>query len=346
VSSATTSRLARVAGGESDELALFHRTLAQLCRADVPLPRAFRMLQGDVARGRLHEAVGELASEVEGGVPLGEAYGRHRDAFPPLYRALIEVGMVSGDLPGVLDEIARHAARRADFLARLRGALAYPAVAAAFVLLLGGGLLVFVGPSLFRLPEGMELDPPFSLAAGALVGLGLLVAGYFFAGWLRAPLARAARRAFRPRLLGRIQLLADKAQLCATLALLLRRQVPLPQALALAGEACEDRALRRDVVAMAAKAGAGAPLHDLLRDASVLEPTLLWIVGAAEGTGETPRALEDVADVCAARLARAVDRLTTFATPAAELIVGLVVFLFAYSFLLPLFEYAERLFRL
>jgi type II secretory pathway component PulF len=139
---------------------------------------------------------------------------------------------------------------------------------------------------------------------------------------------------------------AGKASFASTLALLLRREVPLPTALALAAEACDDAALRDDVRAMAAQAEGGDGLGEVLREQALFPPTLLWLVGMADGGRDTPRALDEVAAIYTRRLDRALDRFATIVTPLAEIVVGAVVFLFAYSFMVPLYEYAESLFRM
>jgi type II secretory pathway component PulF len=324
------------------DLALFHRTLAEFCRADVPLPRAFEALRGDLRRGRFREAVAALAADVGEGVPLGEAYARRKGAFPALYRALVEAGMVSGDLPGVLEEIARHAARRAALAARLRAALAYPIVAAFFVLVTGGAVLLFAAPTHWRLAAEMNLPSPLPYAAGAIGVLGVLLVATLLYGWLR----RVDGIGFRLPVVGRIRLHAARSALASTLALLLRRNVPLTTALSLAADACDDRGLASRLRLASEGAVAGAKLSEVLREAAAFEPTLHWLVEAAEGTRDLPRALEDVGNVCARRFERAVDRLTVLITPMAELVVGAAVFFLAYSFLAPLFEWAEGIFRL
>jgi type II secretory pathway component PulF len=330
----------------ADELALFHRTLADLCRAEMPLPKAFQTLQSDLRRGKLRTAVKEMTAEVEGGVPLGEAYARRMGRFPPLYRALVEIGVVSGDLPSILEEISRHAAQRASVAARIRKALAYPLVAAGFVLGIGGFLLVYVAPTLWHFPQAMDLGSPLLYAQ---VSLGMLVALCLAAvvfGWVRAPLDGGGARAFALPVLGRLRLYAAKSSFAGTLALLLRRDVPLPHALAMAAEASENKRLARRGRTMAEQARAGLSLAEVLREDRTFAPTLLWLVEAMEGSGDTARALDDVSAVYRQRLERAVDRVTTLVTPVAELAIGAVVFVFAYSFMVPLLEQAVGLFEL
>ena len=82
------------------------------------------------------------------------------------------------------------------------------------------------------------------------------------------------------------------------------------------------------------------------RSAGLFAPSLLWIVEAAEKRGDAAGALDDVARIYRNRLARATDRASVVITPAAELLVGLAVFLLAYAFLAPLMDMTRRLFTL
>jgi type II secretory pathway component PulF len=352
----------------SADLALFHRTLAAMCRSDLPLPRALRVVEADVEDSALKRAVRAMADDVESGTPIAEAYAAHAAQFPPLYRALVEAGAAANDLPAVLEEIAAHAAQRGEIAAKLRKALAYPMMAAGFLVVIGTALLVFVAPMFVEMsqtvagPGLVELSsrggpspaPPFvgggwfSLAAAmlVLVVLGLVVAVFM---WLRNPMDGAASgRATRYRfpVLGRLRYHADVASLASTLSMLVRRRVPLPRALDLAAEVTQSGPLRTQTLAAADAAHAGSGFAESARQAGLFAPSLLWIVDAAERRGDVAAALDDVARIHRGRLARASDRTAVVVTPVAELLVGFGVLLLAYSFLTPLMEITREVFRL
>ena len=94
----------------ASDLALFHRTLAEMCRSELPLPRALRMIEADLETSPLKNAVRAMADDVESGTSVADAYAAHATRFPPLYRALVEAGAEAGDLPGVLSGTALSAA--------------------------------------------------------------------------------------------------------------------------------------------------------------------------------------------------------------------------------------------
>jgi type II secretory pathway component PulF len=339
------------------DVALFHRTLAEMCRSELPLPRALRVLEADMDDAAMKSAVRAMADAVESGTPVAEAYAAHAAKFPPLYRALVETGAAAGDLPAVLEEIAADAARRGEVAAKLRKALAYPVMAAAFLVVVGAALLVFVMPTLLDLTATVAGDLPaigehrpipflpFAVGGG-LVAVAGIAAAVFMA--VRRPMDGAASgrpARYRFPVLGRLRYHADVASLASTLAMLVRRRVPLPKALDLAAETTQSGPLRGRTLAAADAAHAGAGLADSARDAGLFAPSLLWIVDAAEKRGDAAAALDDVARIHRARLTRAADRAAVVVTPVAEIVVGLGVLLVAYAFLSPMLDILRMLTR-
>jgi type II secretory pathway component PulF len=321
-----------------DGLELFHKSLAELCRAEVPLPKALRMLHDDLQGSALAEQTEAMAQEVETGATFAEVYERRKQLFPGLYRSLVEIGLHSGDLPGILDEIASHAALRQRLVQRIRKALAYPFFAATTVAITGVALLLFVAPTFVELQEKLAGDaiasPSLPRGIAVLAVSALLV----FLVWLwrfsRNPLNLGARRLPLP-FVERLRKDALRASFSSTLAVLLRRQLPLPKAFALAAAATDDRWARQRVEQMANAADSGAALADSVEAGELISPTLLWLLRKAEATGTVGETLTDLAAIFSERLDRSVDRLCTVVAPAAELFIGLVLVCLMLLFMFP-----------
>ncbi len=341
MSSAATDRTQGQAGrGAVDELALFHRTLAQLCRSDVPLSKAFRVLEADLERGRLRDAVRAMADEVDAGTPIHEAYASHQVVFPPTYRALVEAGTASGDLPGTLEEVAAHAARQAETQDRIRRALAWPMLSAFAILLVAAGALAFAVPKLWSFSETVGGSSPAGIAYGALGALFLIFAILASVAWRRRP--AEGSWSFAVPVLGPIRRDGMRARVASTLALLLRRRLPLGPALELAAATAGEDLAEARLREAAEHVQDGDGLADVLERADVFDPSVVWFLKGAEGAGEAEDALEDAAEVYRRRLDRRLDRFTLLVRPAAELVLGAVVFCFAFSYLVPLFQYTSR----
>lgn len=325
----------------TDELALFHRTLAQLCRSDVPLSKAFRVLESDLDDARLRRALGTMAAEIDQGTPLAQAYGQCTDVFPAAYRGLVEAGAAAGDVPATLDAIARHAAEQARNRAGLRRALAWPMFTAIIVLLVAGAALAYAAPRLWGFTEavGGRSPAPYALGALGLVALGLV--GAAILATRRRP--ATGSWAFAWPVIGPIHREDTRTQMAAVLALLVRRERPLDVALELAAETTPHAPTRRAFRDAAARAREGAGLTDALETTGLYDTSVLWLIRGGEDTGDPSRGLEDAARLHRRRLSRKLDRFTLLIRPTAEIVLGLSVFAFAFAYLVPLFDYTRRI---
>ncbi|MEN8151365.1 MAG: type II secretion system F family protein [Planctomycetota bacterium] len=329
----------------SDDLALFHRTLAEFCRMEMPLPKAFRAIAADLSRGKLKRAAEEMAAEAEQGVPLADAYEKRQDVFPPLYRSLVAAGQATGDLPGVLEEIGAHASLRAQAGRRLRKALAWPFVTAIFVLVVGIGALAWSAPRLWSVPGAVGATTGYSAPVMLYVSVGfvgLFVIGAFLVSKLASPVDSFPGFAWPG--FGRLRLAAIRASFASTLAMLLRRRTPLPAACELTAGMFPERHVRNGIEHMAHAAENGESLSRALGRSELFPESMLWLVETADGSEDSARALDDVAEIYRDRLDRGLDRMEVLVTPLAELVVGVAVFFFAYSYLVPLFETAGKIF--
>ncbi|MBK8976340.1 MAG: type II secretion system F family protein [Planctomycetes bacterium] len=327
------------------DLALFHRSLADLCRANVPLPRALRVLQADLERGPMAREATAMADEIEQGVPLAEAYAKRKKWFSPVYRALIQAGMSGGGaLPDVLDEIAIHASDRAQIVDRMRRTMAYPLVATGFVVAIGAAILTFVGSPL---REAYALGGSFTptrapvwqtWGGAAIVALAIL--GVVAFTFLRRPLDEGVGPrsiGYKLPLIGRLRTYAAKASFASTMALLLRRAIPLPRALALTATATDDPGIRNRIERMANAADGGSSLSEAVDAGALLSPSLSFFLEAAHNERTAADALDDIASIYRQRLERSAERVAIIAAPAAQLIVGLVVLGFALNYMTSAF---------
>ena len=241
------------------DLLSFNDQLAHLTQAGLPVERGLRLIAAEMRNPRLAATINQIAAEAEQGRPLAEVLDAHRGHLPPLYGRLVEAGVRTGNLPGMLFNLGRHL----DLVQRLRAAiwraLAYPVlVLVAFGLVLGV-IGLWVLPNFRGIFDefGASLPLPteivFSLAAWTplfLAVLALLVIG--------TPLLWAAIQAA-----GKDQMVVDAlvlplpllgpvlrrsmiARWCDAVNLAVSAGLDLPAAIELAGAAVGSPALRAD----------------------------------------------------------------------------------------------------
>src|SRR5262249_51848822 len=118
--------------------------------------------------------------------------------FPPLWAELVRAGEASGALGPVLARLASHAERTSALYARLRAAVAYPAVLAVATTVVFTFLLAWVLPQMAQLFA--ETRTPLPLSTRVLFTLGAVARATWWV-WLLAGIAGAvalARAATTP----------------------------------------------------------------------------------------------------------------------------------------------------
>ena len=93
-----------------EQLFALNEEIRALVRAGVPLERGL-LTAARGLRGRLGRITEALADRLNRGESLIEALENEKQVLPPLYRAVVEAGARSGQLPVALEGLARYVPR-------------------------------------------------------------------------------------------------------------------------------------------------------------------------------------------------------------------------------------------
>lgn len=236
---------------------IFNQQLAQLMKAGLPLDRGLRLIARDMRRGRLSHSIEDLARDLETGRDLSQVFEDGRTSFPPAYSDMLQAGIRSGNLPGVLFSLVRHL----EMTQRLRGLVwrcaAYPLIV--LVALTGATLLIsqLILPQFEELYQQFRIElPPLTLATMAfarwapwvlLAGLIFVFASllllrvfstFYAVDALRDALAR------RMPLSGPIVRASLTAAWCDSMRMAVEAGIDLPGAVELAGNASRSAGFR------------------------------------------------------------------------------------------------------
>lgn len=292
----------------ADDFIAFNQQLAHLTKAGLPLEQGLRMMGADFGRGRLGRTIADVADELERGTPLPDAFNKHRGRFPGSYGSLIEAGVRSGDLAGVLLSLGRHL----EMVQRLRGmlwrALAYPLMVIVALLLVLGFISVYVLPRFEEIFNEFSFPLPFQtrwllgIAPLAPVILGALVLIVLGGPLLWAILRMTGRDAAAGDYLvlplpmvGRVVRLSLVARWCDALRMGVEAGLDLPRAMSLANNAAGSPRLRRDGQALVAMIESGAPLEpERLRVLPATVPAAIDFAAARHDLPTTLRSLSEL----------------------------------------------------
>jgi type IV pilus assembly protein PilC len=342
----------------SKDRVLFSRQLSTLIDAGLPLLQSLRNVNGQVTNKMLKEIINHVISDVEGGSALSAAMSKHPKVFNHVYISMIAAGETSGTLDLSLQRLADQQEKDADIVAKVRGAMVYPVIVMAVMLLVMGFMLVKVLPQVQILYEGfpgasLPLVTRVLLAMSNfvvkywwLVILLIVIAAAFTTKWARTGPGKEVvdKVKMRSPLIGGLFLKMYMARFARTGSTLVASGVPLIQMLENTGEAVNNVHIERSVNKAIDKVRGGKSLADALdKDPNFLElvPNMLRI---GEQSGSMEQMLDKVASYYEKEVDNEIKNVQTIIEPVMMVLLGVVAFIIVAAVLLPVYGLAGNSF--
>lgn len=338
INPATTQRPRALSGAD---FAAFNQQLANLSAAGLPIEHGLRLIAEDLRHGGLAQSVRDVASELERGTPLGEAFQKHQKQFPPLYGVIVDAGVRTGNLPHVLLNVGRHL----ELVSRLRATLwksgAYPLMVLAGLFI----VLIFIGqfvlPQFTAMYQGWTIQLPaithlvfaFAKLAPVLLTAGMVI----FLGFPILAIALRAMNLDRSAsdlllhlpIVGPVLRRNLVARWCDALKLGIQASMDFPAAVTMAGHVVGSPAVQRDSERIVAKLSSGLPLDRDLGALSVIAAPVLSVIQFAVDRNDLPSALETLSRMyeqqAEMRLASLQAVLTPLLLVSVALLIGITI---------------------
>lgn len=332
----------------ADDLMAFNQQLIHLTSAGLPLERGLRLVAGEMRGGRLASAIRELATDLEAGMPIDKALEKRRGVFPTSYVRLLEAGVKSGSLAGVLLNLSRHLELMRRLRATLWRTLAYPVVVLAALC----GVLLFLAvaviPGFEAIYKDFKVDlpdvtrimlflahwlPPVLIALIVLLVLGGPML-YLLrrSGWDRGLTDTAI---LAVPLVGPIMSRSILAGWCDAVRVGVEASMDLPAAIALAGSIAASPRLSADSETMVALLSAGETL-DAAPKLRLLPPTVGVSMAHGARMGDLPGTLRSLVDLYQQQADIRVQALPAILTPILLVFIGITVGLVIVAMMMPL----------
>lgn len=333
------------------ELSRTLRQLATLLSAGIPLVDALSSLLGRGLRPMMAAAIEAIRSDLVEGESLEQAVAKHPAVFPEIYHGMIRAGEASGALDRVLVRISDHAESNARLQGQLRAAMTYPTI----MMLVGGGivmfLLAYVVPQVTRVfvESGQKLPLPTRalMAAGTFAadyGLFVLLALSIAALALRyyAGTENGRRRVERVVLalpwFGGVVRNVAMARFAHTISTMMSGGMTLLSALDMS-RGVTGSALVDDSLAAAGEAvRQGEQLAPNLAASGLFNSMVVDMIGVGERSGELDNMLERAAEALDEEVRSNVETMAGLLEPIMILAMAGVVLFVVLAVLLPVFE--------
>ncbi|HOW67029.1 MAG TPA: type II secretion system F family protein [Candidatus Paceibacterota bacterium] len=303
----------------NEEIGFFNQQLAGMLRTGIPLERGIDQLCRSMKDGVWREELEKLSKVLGGGTPLPEALKQSR--LPPVYCQMLKLGAQGKDLPGMLVLVADYYHRRHQVWTRLKGLMVYPTIVLATMLVMSivtTFAMYFLSKSLSGAMWEFGQFQPISWQICVMpVVLGLVFAMVGAAFWIRSWQHYVQWRlpAFRE---------AALAGFASTMALMMKKGVPLPEALEMVEGLDKANPLNRELGQWREKMGQGAgKAGQFAQPGRCVPPLFVWLL---HGAGEDlVRGFDRAAEVYEGRARHLSDVLLQAALPVLILLLGSLI---------------------
>lgn len=333
-------------------LQIFSRQFATMIEAGLNVVSALVILEEQTDDRYLAAIIHELRADVEGGLLLSQALGRHPKVFSRLYVAMVEAGEAAGILDKVLDRVAFQIEKETQIKRRVKGAMIYPTMVLIFATLVLIGMLLFLVPIFVKIfgQLGGQLPTLTQYVVTAsnflrndwYIIFPLMIGSVFgFKKWKKTENGAKQWDKFKlkiPMKIGDVVLKVTMARFSRTLSTLVAAGVDIIRALEITGQTAGNWVIQDALNTVRIKVHEGVPIAEPLIENPVFPPMVAQMVKIGEETGELEKMLGKIADFYEDEVDAAITSLTSIIEPLMMIGVGLMVGIIIISMYLPMFK--------
>ena len=333
-------------------LQIFSRQFATMIEAGLNVVSSRVILEQQTDDEYFSMVVKELRADVEGGLLLSQALGRHPKIFSRLYVSMVEAGEAAGILDQVLDRVAFQIEKDTKIKRRVKGAMIYPTMVMIFATLVLIGMLLFLVPIFQKIFLSLHGQLPkltqYVVSASnvlrndwyiifPLVGLAIW-------GIRRFKRTEAGRQLWDriklriPMKIGDVVLKVTMARFSRTLSTLVAAGVDIIKALEITGQTAGNWVVEDALAGVRSKVHQGIPIAQPLIENPIFPPMVSQMVKIGEETGELEKMLAKIADFYEDEVDSAISTLTSIIEPLMMIMVGAMVGVIVISMYLPMFK--------
>jgi type IV pilus assembly protein PilC len=337
---------------KSDDLVMFTRQLSAMVGAGVPLLRALSSLEEHTDSAGLKKVSGAVYRDVQSGLSLGEALGKHPRTFNSIYVNMVRAGEAAGILDDILKRLAMQQEKSASIRKKVKSAMTYPTVLVVITVLAFFGLMIFVIPQIGDIVKdlgGEDAELPL------LTLIMLSISDFMIAWWyilvplfvgaiiglLRYIKTDAGRRLFHRLILKipgvkTIIIKVAVARFARVFSALMGAGVAVLEALEVTAHAVGNTVFEDILLGAIDAVKNGSTLSSVINQSELFPPIVGQMLAVGEETGQTETVLVKVADFYEEEVDVAIDGMSSIIEPIMIVLMGSMVGLIAASVMLPI----------
>jgi len=333
---------------------VFTKELAMMIKGGLPLIDSLDALSEQTENPEFAKVIGQIMTDVKGGLALSKALSKHPKTFSTLYLAITASGEKSGKLDEVLTRLADQLQKDYELNSRVKNALTYPAVITVALIGVMILMLVFVVPQLKTIFSEMGVSLPFitTLILSTsdfiikfwyimiIVVIGLVVA---LRSWSNTPGGGFAIDKFKIKvwLFGPLMKKIYLSRFSRTMATLVASGLPMLEIIDTVKQVVGNKIYAQAMEAMHQDIENGVPLSTTLRKHNpyqIFPAMISHMTAMGEKSGKVDYVLFEIADFYDKEVEATTQNLTSLIEPILIIIIGGAVGVAIASVILPIYS--------
>jgi type IV pilus assembly protein PilC len=334
---------------------LFSRQLSTLINAGLPLIQSLNIVKQQTKQPTLKNIIGKIISDIEAGSSLATAMQKYPSVFNNVFVSLVAAGEASGSLDTSLERLATQQEKDAEVIAKVRGAMIYPAI----VLVVLFAIMIFMTTTVLPQVAGLYKSLPgahlplitvlmldFSKFITNLWWVALLLLAalvYIGRRYIKTQQGRMALDRVKMKIwpVGPLFMKLYMARFARTASTLIGAGVPMIKMLETTAEAVGNTQITASIVKAVEQVKGGKTLSASIKD----DPHFLDLVPDMISIGEQSGALETmlsrVADYYEKEVDTQIKSINTIIEPVL-MVIGVMALIIVAAVLLPIYGLAGQ----
>ncbi|PLX27374.1 hypothetical protein C0583_03610 [Candidatus Parcubacteria bacterium] len=341
-------------GVRAKEIVVFSRQFSVLVSANVALVHALKLLVSQVKNPKFKQIISEIASDVDGGSRLSDAFSKYPKIFSSFYVNVIKSGETSGKLDEVLNYLADELEKDFDMNSKIKGALIYPAVVVSGLVIVGGVMMAFVVPQLTEVivSSGGELPLPTKILVAVsgfmqsywwLMILGFLGTAFGLGAFIAKPTGKMMFDAFKLKLpiFGYLFKLIYVVRFTRSMNTLIVGGVSISRALEITSDVVSNEVFKALIVQTKQQVEDGNSISSVFNDSPHIPMMVPQMMTIGEKTGKLDQILSKITDFYTREINNIIANLMTLMEPIVIIIIGVGVGTMVAAIILPMYQMAD-----
>jgi type IV pilus assembly protein PilC len=340
------------------ELTVATRQFSTMVSSGMSMLRALYVLEEQQDNKKLKDAFSQVRKDVEAGLALSDALGRHPDIFNELYIAMVKAGETGGILEETLHRVADQLEKDASLRRQIKSAMVYPIVIFSFAGIVVIALVAFLVPvfeGVFKdfggkLPAITQVTVTFShlVTRRPYVIIGVVVAVVWsFRRWKNSKRGHEQWDRIKLRFPFKIGDVVQKvalARFSRTYSALIAAGVPMLEAIEITGRTSGNVVVENAMHSVHESVRNGGTISAPMRtEPDAFPGMVVQMVAVGEETGALDSMLSKIADFYEDEVEAAVKALTSILEPIMIIVVGGIVGFVVIAMYLPLFKVYDQI---